>query len=26
LRFELVCKIADVLEIPIDELRKKDEQ
>lgn len=25
-RFELVCKIADALEIPIDELRKKDEQ
>lgn len=24
-RFELVCKIADALEIPIDELRKKDE-
>ncbi|MGH1802404.1 helix-turn-helix transcriptional regulator [Enterococcus avium] len=25
-RFELVCKIADALEIPIDELRKKDEE
>ena len=24
-RFNLVCKIADALEIPIDELRKKDE-
>ena len=23
-RFELVCKIADALEIPIDELRKKE--
>lgn len=24
-RFELVCKIADALEIPIDELRKREE-
>ena len=24
-RFELVCKIADALEITVDELRKKDE-
>lgn len=25
-RFELVCKIADALDITVDELRKKDEQ
>lgn len=24
-RFELVCKIADALEIPIDELRKRED-
>lgn len=25
-RFELVCKIADALDITVDELRKKDEE